>query len=149
MGLSPLCPTSASDLHVSTAADLHQVFTRLRPGQAKITIFRVTLDMQNSSPVRLTWQRPLVQCVTTSKGSCSEQHHFHCASDPEVNGVVTIRLAYPVVSMVRVSRRVDGRSASRLRCRLVTLTECAANHTRYTQENPGVPSDGGEPSAEP
>ena len=54
IGLSPLYQTATSDLHVSTASVLHQVFTRLRPDLAKITIFRVTLHVLNSPAFQLT-----------------------------------------------------------------------------------------------
>lgn len=41
MSLSPLYEAGTSDLHVNTAAGLHQPFGGLRPRLAKITTFRV------------------------------------------------------------------------------------------------------------
>ena len=42
IGLSPLCPPPASDSHVSGGPGLHQSFPWLRPGRAKIAVFRVS-----------------------------------------------------------------------------------------------------------
>jgi hypothetical protein len=42
IGLSPLYPPPASDSHVSGGPGLHQSFPRLRPGRAKIAVFRVS-----------------------------------------------------------------------------------------------------------
>lgn len=41
MSLSPLYAAPGKDLHVTTAAGLHQPFGGLRRGRAKITAFRV------------------------------------------------------------------------------------------------------------
>jgi len=42
ISLSPLCPPLTSDSHVSGGPDLHQGFPWLRPGKAKIAVFRVS-----------------------------------------------------------------------------------------------------------
>ena len=41
ISLSPLCPCSTNDLHVSIATILHQNFFWLQPTQVKFTFFRV------------------------------------------------------------------------------------------------------------
>ena len=42
ISLSPLCPPLTSDSHVSGGPGLHQGFPWLRPGKAKIAVFRVS-----------------------------------------------------------------------------------------------------------
>lgn len=53
MSLSPLYEAGTSDLHVNTAAGLHQPFGGLRPRLAKITTFRVCVaPLDGPGPVR-------------------------------------------------------------------------------------------------
>jgi len=59
MSLSPLYTALTNDLHVSTAAGLHQPFDWLRLGRVKITTFRVYIRRLcmpfTVNRLRLTW----------------------------------------------------------------------------------------------
>ena len=121
MGLSPLHPILTSDLHVSTAADLHQDFSRLRPARAKITIFRVPLDVHHASPNPM--DKETAPCATLPRQQCPRVvRNFTCIAPHgpprgKDNGFASKGLAHSVVSMVRVTRRVDKGPIGQLRLR--------------------------------
>ena len=96
ISLSPLCPYSTNDLHVSIATILHRNFFRLQPIQVKFTFFRV-LSMHLLFPPRASPKR---------ERNCGQPKpdRFPMLS-LRLKVFHALRLGTPINSLVRVSRR--------------------------------------------
>jgi hypothetical protein len=99
ISLSPLYLDLTSDLHVSIDSNVHQGFPWLPSAQEKVAIFRVLADVLNFRSLSRTI-RTEFHCAHHMLASW--WIHFHCACLVSI----TITLAHPVDSLVRVSRRV-------------------------------------------
>lgn len=127
ISLSPLCPCSTNDLHVSIATTFHRNFFRLQPTQVKFIFFRVLpmhlLFPQGASPKR---ERNCGQRLAPDRFPMLSLRLRVCYA---------LRLGTPVNSLVRVSRR-DNRLRQSLR-------SVVSFHALEPPLNPGTTSSPG------
>ena len=112
ISLSPLYSSSTNDLHVSTAASLHQSF----PWFYFFSSIVHRLSGPSTYAQTQTSHYWLVGCWRTHP-----IHHFHCAIQLQI-----IELAHALDSLVRVSRRVERclfTSISNLHTRIGSATQ--------------------------